>query len=616
MRDSEPAQYRFNGFHLDARDRQLMHEGQAVRLEPKSFDVLRHLLENAGHLVSKQDLIDAVWSRAFVSDNSLTRCIHQIRGALQDDADQPTYIETVPGTGYRFIARVETDIEGDAMRQAARPAPRFRLWRAIAAAALVVGVMLAWSWSTQRAEAPGIKRLAVLPLTNLTGAADQEYFVQGVHEALVAELSRAGTIDVISRTSVLGFRNTEMSVPEIAKRLDVDAIIEGSVARAGDNLTVTAQLIAVDPERHLWAERYHRGVDDLFEIATDIVADIAEEIAMELAPDRLSAGARPPTTNKAAYDAYVQGRFYFEQRMPDAYRMARESFQRAIELDPAFALPYVGLAHTFGSAAIFGAIRPEDGFPEARRLAERALELDDTLEHGHLLLAGVLFYWDWNTGEAERKALHALSLNPNLANAYRILSEVYSAQGRHAEALATIEKARAIDPLPPTSQFKPALVLYLGREFDQAIGRTEAALVHYPAYWQGHYLMCLSLAAVRRYQEAVASCERAAEFSGNLPMAAGALGYALALAGRADEAEAIATALVARSDSEYVGPASIAIIYGELGRMDDAFEFLERAYGLRDQRLVHAEHAAYFDSMRRDSRFRSLRQRHAEQTGP
>lgn len=607
VQQTSRAQYRFGEYHLDIRDRLLTRNGSRVRLEPKSFDVLQHLLQNAGHLVSKQDLVEAVWTRSFVSDNSLTRCIHQVRAALEDDAEQPKFIETVPGTGYRFIAPVDVDTESAAPAQQRSGRKRRMLIFAAIIIALAGGGLLLARWVDSTSDIPTVERIAVLPLVNLTGEPAQEYFVEGVHDALIAELSRAASIDVISRTSVMGFRNTKLSVPEIAEALDVDALVEGSVMRTGNNLTVTAQLIATNPERHLWADRYHRDVSELFDITTSIVAAIASEIAIEVSPDHRVAAAGAMPMNSEAYEAYLLGRFHFEQRTAEGYRLAREQFRKAIELDPEFAPPYVGLAHTFGSAAIFGLVQPADGFPEARRLAERAVALDSTLAEGHLILAGVSFYWDWNLAEAERTANYALRLNPNLANAYRFLAEIYSATGRHAEALAAVERAREIDPLPPTAQFKPSLILYLGRDFDQAIARAERALLQYPRFWQGHWLLCMSLAATRRFDEAVAECRQAAELSGGTPMAVGGLGYALALAGLGDEAAGIAANLELRRQSEYVGPASIAIIYAALGRMDEAFENLGSAYALHDQQLVHAGNAAYFDLMRTDGRFQALR---------
>ena len=608
MRDAPQVHYRFGNFHLDARDRRLVRDGKVVQLEPKSFDVLRCLLDNAGHLVTKQDLVDAVWARAYVSDNSLTRCIHQVRAALDDNADQPTYIETVAGSGYRFIAPVKK-AEAPETRDGSTARANRRRHAVTAVLLLVVIAVVAQLWD-RGGEALPIERIAVLPLTNLTGAADQEYFVQGVHEALVAELSRIASIEVISRTSVMGFRETTMPVPEIAARLDVDAIIEGSVMRAGDKLTVTAQLIATNPERHLWAERYHRDVSELFEITTDIVAAIASEIAIELAPAQDLADERPSTFSSDAYDTYLLGRFLAEQRTPDAYRQAQEEFRQAIALDPNFAASYAGLGHTFGSAAIFGVVEPERGFSEARRLAAQAIELDDSLAEAHLLLAGVSFYRDWDWGTAESQARHVLALNPSLANAHRFLAEVYSVTGRHDEALQAVERGRAIDPLPPTSQLKPALILYLKRDYEAAIERARTGLQAYPEFWQGHWLLCLSLSALSEHDEAIEACKSAATYSGRSPMALGALGYVQAKAGHRENAETILAELEALREERYVGAASLAMIHGALNDFDPAFEELARAFDQRDLLLVHVDNYGFFDPLRPDARFQQLRSSH------
>jgi len=609
MRDDRIVKYRFKDYRLYPRNRRLLRGNDEIHLEPKSFDALVCLVENAGDLVQKQQLVDTVWASSAVTDNSLTRCIHHVRAALEDNADKPEFIETVAGSGYRFIAEVETERDPAAVPPAAATRIRSKSRAVIVASviAIVVATIIFTVSQLRQHEVPRIERIAVLPLTNLTGDAAQEYFVQGVHEALIAELSRTASIDVISRTSVMGLRETSLDIPAIAELLNVDAVIEGSVMRAGDKLTVTAQLIATHPERHLWAERYHRDVSELFEITTEIVSSIASEIAIELTPGQVPSPGERESVDPQAYDAYLLGRFYFEQRNPDGYERAQEYFRQSIEIDSDYAPAYVGLAHTFGSAAIFGIVKPAEGFPEARRLARHAVMLDDEFANGHLILAGVSFYWDWDWEAAASGAQYALRLDPNLANAYRLLAEVYSVTGRHEEALTAIEKGRSIDPLPPTSQLKPSLILYLSRDYDAAIARAQAGLEHYPNYWQGHWLLCVSLAAASRHHDAIRACERAAELSGNTPMAAGALGYVLALAGQDDDAMAIARELEAQSATRYVGPASIAIVYGALGHMDEAFRHLAHAYEVRDQRLVHAEHAATFDPMRTDARFEQLR---------
>lgn len=606
-------QFVFGEFWLDARERRLTRGEEIVHLEPKSFDLLQYLLEHGGKLIKKQELIDSVWPQAVVTDNALTRCVHQVRIALDDDADAPEFIETVPGSGYRFIAPVtqveELSAESIQMESIQIQAPRRRLLNVLPVVSLVILAFASLIWigfEATRMAPPRIERLAVLPLANLTGDPEQQYFVQGVHETLITELSRIEQIDVISRSSVMQYRDTDMTVPEIAGELEVDAIVEGSVLRAGDSLTVTTQLIAAAPERHLWAERFDRSVGDIFEITTEIASSIASEIAIELSPAEETLLAATRRVNAEAYDAYLLGRFHFGRGSQDGYQRAQELYRRAMEIDPEFAPAYVGLAHTFGLAAIFGMRKPADSMPMARTLAEKAIGIDSTLAEAHMILAAVSFYWDWDWAEAESGARHALSLSPNSAHAYRFLSEVYSVTGRHDDALIAIERGRELDPLAPISQIKPVLILYLQRDYREAIERARAGLEFYPEIWQGHWLRCLALSAIGQHEEAIVACEASASHSRRTPMALGALGFAYAQGGRRDEAEGIVAELEALRVNRYVGAANIAIIYGALGDSNRAFEELTRAYKDRDQLLIHVENYSFFDPLRSDARFQQL----------
>ena len=589
--------YEFGDFRIDAADRQLRSGDEVVHLEPKSFDALVFLASNAGRLVTKQEIVDAVWARAAVTDNSLTRCIHQVRTALDDHADEPLYIETVPGSGYRFVADVKTSAGHEVP-----PA-----WRLAAAKPLLFAAMVLVAgglWYFQPPETPRIERLAVLPFVNLTGEERQDYFVRGIHDALIAELSRIAEIDVISRTSVMGFVDTTRNMDDIARQLDVDAVVEGSVLRVDDTMTVTAQLIALAPERHLWADRYHRDVGELFAMTTEIVEAITKEIAVELSAE--PAGMGPSVGNAQAFSELLAGRFQFEQRTPEGYRAAKDHFRRAIELDPELAPAWVGLAHVDASAAIFGMRKPGETFPETKRLAQKALDLDPRLPEAHLLLAGVAFYWERDWAEAERQARYALTLRPSFANVYRLLSEIYSVTGRHAAALAAVERGRELDPLPPTAQFKPAYILYLARDYEAAIERARQALEHYPTFWQGHWLMCMAEAALRHLDAARSACKAAAQYSNNVPIVNATLGYVAALSGDQSAATAVATSLESERQAHYVGAAGIALVYGALGDNDTAFRFLEAAVADRDQQLLHAENDALFDDLRRDARFTAL----------
>lgn len=598
------AQFKFGPFHLDERERRLTRRGAPVRLEPKAFDLLCHLLRHAGHLVGKQELVEAVWPGLVVTDNSVTRCVHQVRAALGDHVDSPSYVETVPGAGYRFIAPVE-EVVGES--SGGGPLPRRAAhWLVVA---LLTGVILAgllWTGyhTLSRPDAP-IERLAVLPLVNLTGNPEQEYFVQGIHEALVSELSRLDIADVISRTSVMRYAETSQSIPEIARELDVDALVEGSVLREGEVLTVIAQLVAGEPERHLWSDRFDRSIGDVFEITHEIAKSIAGKIATEPEPAALAIPAR--SVDPEAYDAYLQGRFKFQTITRSDYQKAQHQFRRAIEIDPEFAPAYAGLAHTLASAAIFGMLKPADSMPRTRTLAEQAIAIDPTLEDAHILLAGVTFYWDWDWAEAESRLRRVLELNPNSAHAYRILAEVLSVAGHHEAALAAINRGRDLDPMSPVSQLKPSLILHLKRDYRQAAEIARARLNQFEGFWPGHWLLCRALTALGEHKEAIAACKKAAAHSRQAPLALGSLGYAYARDGRAGDAERVLAELEALRANRYVGAASFAIIHGALGHHDKAFQELERAYEERDVSLRHAENAGEFDLLRSDPRFRSLR---------
>ena len=599
------AAYTFGDFRLHAGERRLSRADQVVHLEPKALDLLLYLVAHAGRLVPKKELVDAVWPNVVVTENSLTRCVHQVRTALGDNPDSPTYIETVTGSGYRFVASV---VPGESTQSAvAHPSPRRPLvWVAVALVSIAMVVTIA-SVGFQPSKAPRIERIAVLPLVNLTDSADQQYLVDGIHEALITELSRIRQIDVISRTSVMRYATTDMTVPEIAKQLNVDAIVEGSVSRLGERLIVTTQLVAAEPERHLWAERYDRRDDDVLQIVTEAATAIASHIPEHASSETASAFAATRGVEAEAYDAYLLGRFHFSRRGPGGYQQAQQLYRSAIEIDPDFAPAYVGLAHTFGSATVFGMGKPAENMPRARQLGEQAVRLDPSLAEAHMILAGVSFYWDWDWAEAERIAEHALSLNPSSAHAWRLLAEIFSVTGRREDALMAVERARGLDPLPPTSQFKPSLILYLQRDYAQAHERARAALTYYPDFWQGHWLLCLSLSAMGRHDEAVPSCEASASHSRRTPMALGALGYVYARSGQTEDALAVATELEKLGERRYVGPANVAVIHGALGDRERAFAALERAYAERDQLLVHVDNYGFFDPLRSDERFHALK---------
>jgi TolB-like protein/tetratricopeptide (TPR) repeat protein len=475
-----------------------------------------------------------------------------------------------------------------------------------------VGVWLATNAAHPRGR---IASVAVLPLENLTGDSTQQYFVDGVHTALIGELGKIASLSVISRPSVLRYRSTGLSVPEIAQQLDVDGVVVGAVLREGDSVEVNAQLVAASPERELWSETYRRGVGDVFKIADDVARSIAGRIGVSLSPDeedRLTSARR---VDPAGYDAFTLGQFNLDRRSSAGFDLAQKYLRRAIDLDSSFAPAYTALAAAYGSAAFFGLQDPARTMPVVRKLAAKALAIDSTLAAAHATLSLVKLYWDWDWTGAEREARRAIALNPSNAAAHRALSEILAVRGHYREALAEVERGSELNRFVGLSAFRPVVVLNYMGDFDGAIERARAGLQFFTDFWQGHWLLCESLAGKDMDTAAIPECERAVTLSGRTPMALGALGSVYALSGRTDEARQILTDLEQRASETYVGASYIAMVYAGLGDRDRAFAWLDRAFQQGDVPLVHTRHQLFFRPLRSDPRFRALLQKMGLPTG-
>ena len=491
---------------------------------------------------------------------------------------------------------------------ATHPRPETPSWRrrGVVAVAVVVAV---GAWLLRGLSGGGdapIGRLAVLPLQDLTGEPDQQHLVAGVHDALIADLGKIGSLGVISRTSVLRYADAGMTVPEIARDLEVDAVIEGSVSRQGDTLAVTTTLVRAAPERQLWTATYRLPVGGVFEMTGEAARSIAGELGILLSEaerTRLGAGR---AVDPAAYEAYALGLFHVEQRTQESFDQARRYLLAAIDADSTFAPAYAGLAQAFGSAAFFGLLRPSDVMPRVTALAETALRHDSTLAQAHTVLGSIELYWNWDWEAAERRFRRAIELNPSHAGSHRSLGEVLSTMGRHREALESVKRGAILGRRVAFSDFRPVVVLNYMREFEEAIALAEDGLDFFPYFWQGHWLLCQALIGAEDARRAVEACEEAAALSDRQAMSLGLLGYAYAVAGRPAAAEEIVGELETRAVGAYVGGTQIAAIHGALGASDRAFFWLERAFEERDVSLVHINDDVMFGPLRTDPRFASL----------
>ena len=457
---------------------------------------------------------------------------------------------------------------------------------------------------------PPIHSIAVLPLENLSHDPEQEYFADGMTEALITDLGKISALRVISRTSVMHYKGTAKTLPEIARELNVDAVVEGAVMRSGDRVRITAQLIQAATDKHLWAETYERDLRDVLALQGEVARDITTEIQIRLTPQQQArlASARP--INPEAHELYLKGRYEWNKRTEEGLKKGIQYFEGAIAKDPNYAVAYAGLADSYGILADNGFSPPEECYPKARAAALRALEIDDSLAEAHTSLAQILQSYDWDWSGGAREIQRAIELNPGYANAHHLYALFLSGVGRHAEAIVEIRKARELDPLSIRINANVGLVLYLAREYDQALEGLRKALELDPNDIDSHIYLALVYSQKGMHDEAIAASRKAQDLSAGKDQTSNlALAYVYAVAGRRGEALKILAELKNPSRGSYLPPETVAEVYAGLGDKQEALTWLEKAY---------AEHATYldvlkvnpaFDPLRSDPRFQDLLRR-------
>ena len=475
--------FRFGTFAVDSQTGELTNAGQRTRLRDQPLQLLLALLESPGELVTREELTRRLWpADTFVDfDRGLNKAINHLREALHDSADHPQFIETLPRKGYRLIAPVRPDGEGVEPAAAGSPPARsnHRVRLAMAAGlllaiALVIAVDLGGvrRWIGGRsAGTPHIASLAVIPLQNLSGDPEQEYFADGMTDALITDLAKMGSLRITSRTSVMRYKETKLTIKDIGRELDVDAVVEGTVTRAGSRVRITAQLIQVSTDMHLWAEAYERDVSEVLDLQRAVATDIARRIEVVVRPLD-----RPRIVQPEAYGLYLKGRYAFYQYTSQGWQRAIEHFTRAIERDPAFASAYAGLADTYLVAGTYDAIPADEALTRGKAAAAKALELDERLASAHYALATARTWYDWDWQSAEREFRRAVELNPNDALGRNWHGGYLSLRRRHQEAIAEHERARDLDPLSLIVNANLARALYWARRYDEAITQARRTL--------------------------------------------------------------------------------------------------------------------------------------------
>lgn len=455
--------------------------------------------------------------------------------------------------------------------------------------------------------APAIQSLAVLPLENLSADPGQEYFADGMTEALTTELAQISSLKVISRTSVMQYKGTKKPLPQIARELAVDAVIEGAVQRSGDRVGITVQLIHAPSDRHLWAKSYERGLRDVLELQRDAAHAIADEIKARLTPPEKLHLASAHPINSEAYEDYLRGHYYGEHNAAKGVAY----FQQAIQKDPNYALAYAGLANSYISLGMpwGGDMSPKEVLPQAKAAATKALEIDDSLGEAHLALARVIQLYDWDWPAVEKEYRRALELSPNDAMAHNSYGEYLQEMERNEGAFAEMRQAMALDPLSSAGASELGYIFYTARQYDQAIRAFQKALELDPDYVEAHVGLGWVYGEKKMYREAIAELEKAANLGNRHDLIVASLGKVLGDSGRKQEARKPLEELEERSKHRYISPCLIALVQIGLGEKDRAIASLEQGYSARDQWMLYLKVDPHMDDLRSDPRFQDLLRR-------
>lgn len=613
--------YHFGGFELDARSGELRKDGRSLRLAEQPLQILLLLLARPGELVSREEVRQALWTAdTFVDfDVGLNSAIKRLRDALGDSAEHPRFVETLPRRGYRFIAPVEV-VTAAAPAEAPLPvaahpeppplpAPRPRpVWlAAVVVVAALAGVgTLAYTRAHRRpGPPPPIRSIAVLPFENLSADPEQEYFVDGMTDAVTTDLAQVRALRVISRTSVMQYKKTRKPLPRIAEELGVEAVVEGAVLRVGDRVRVTAQLIYAPTDTHLWARDYEREVRDVLSLQREVAGAIAQAIEVKVQPGEQRRLAATGPVDPEAYEAYLKGRFYWRTRSEEGKLKAERFFQQAIAKDPKYAPAYSGLSDTYRQFGIPGRT-PREYMPRAEAAARQALALDDTLAEAHASLAGVLYRYDWDWQGAEREFDLSLQLDPASAETRRAHAVYLLALRRNAEALEEARRAWDLSPLSPVINVELGLALARNGRREEAIQRLQKTLDLDPGFSRVYVTLGITYEGSGDWPKVVAMMEKGDALGNGDPLPF--LGYAYARAGRRREALAQLGRLEALARRQYVSPQSFATVHLGLGDKTRALAYLEKAYGERwFEPLGFA--GEIYDGLKDDARFQDLLRR-------
>jgi TolB-like protein/DNA-binding winged helix-turn-helix (wHTH) protein/Tfp pilus assembly protein PilF len=594
---------RFGVFEVDLRAGELHRNGVRVRLQEQPFQLLVALLERPGEVVTREELRRRLWSAdTFVDfDHSLNAAVKRLREALGDSASSPRFVETLPRHGYRLIAPVErTAADSPPPAAPVRRTPaRSTAWALGILSALLLGLAVSGAWrGLVGVRRPAqIKSLAVLPLRNLSGNPEEDYFVDGMTEALLTELGKVPSLRVVSRQSVMQYKGTKKTVPQIAHELNVDAVVEGSALRSGQNVRVSAQLILAAPERHLWSESYERDLTNVIGLQHEVSAAIVQEIAGTVAvAGKATVELRP--VNLAAYEAFLRGRERLH-RFPSGLEAATRFFQEAIDEDPGYAPAYGSLALAYGFSGYYQP--PREVFAKAKAAATKALEIDETQAEAHAALGLVKLNHEWDWEGAEREFRRAIELNPNSIDAHARYASYLLAMSRFGEAVGEARRALSLDPLSAYSNVHVGWICMMARRYEEAVDQFGRTLTLDPDFSTARLFRAWCYTYKGEYAQALADYDRLGDRSSNPGVA-----FIYGVTGRRGEALRIIDNVKVLATKRYRDPYDLAIAYSGLGDGDNATLQLALAHERRTAQMCWVNIEPSFDSIRSHPRFREI----------
>jgi TolB-like protein/DNA-binding winged helix-turn-helix (wHTH) protein/Tfp pilus assembly protein PilF len=624
---------RFGTYEVSLQSGEVRKAGLKIRVQQQPMKLLEILLEHPGEVITREQLRGRVWPNESFGDfdQALNIAMGKLRSALGDSAENPRFIETLPKRGYRFIADVSVlDADGRPKRAesvagdlpAAEPehtrqvaglavAPKSWLWltgRIIVALAFVlsVSILAVWLFRSHGPAPAGIRSLAVLPLENLSGDASQNYFADGMTDELITDLAQISALRVISRTSVMAYKGARKPLPQIARELNVDAVVEGTVLRSGDRVRITAQLIEASTDKHLWSQSYEGELRDTLALQNRVASAIADQIRISLTPREQAALKNVEVVNPEAYESYLKGRYFWNKRTADGLKAALAYFKQAIEEDPKYAKAYSGLADTYALLGDwqYAVMTPKEAFPKAKAAAIHALELDSTLGEAHNSLAFVLDGFDWDLDAGGKEFQRAIELNPGYATAHHWYAWHLSLLGRFDEAIVEMRKAENLDPLSLIINADLAELLSLAHSYDDSIRQSLKTIEMDPNFALAHNQLAQAYLQKHMYAEAVTESQKAVELSRDSPTCIANLARAYVTSGKRSEAVKLLDDLKKRSNPGYSNAAEIAMIYASLGDADQAMTWLEKGFEERFNPGVLLRPG--FDPLRSDPRFQNL----------